>query len=279
MTANHHNTPFVPHDDPPAPVIYQHTDFIGALANHVAGIANDAIKRHDRFTIAISGGSLPSQLRGLLEPTIRDQMDWSRWHVFLADERLVPLDHEDSNYRLIKEHLLDHVPIPASQVYPVNADLLSNPEEAADDYMDTLKRVFAHKDSVKVPVFDLILLGMGPDGHTCSLFPEHALLKEHVAWVASLTDSPKMPPQRITLTMPVLNHAHNATFVCAGRSKDDALRRILVKPEPGTDMAHHPLPAARVRPLHGNLVWLLDNDAAEALATIDPVVPVRQYKL
>ncbi|KAI8049026.1 glucosamine-6-phosphate isomerases/6-phosphogluconolactonase-domain-containing protein [Syncephalis plumigaleata] len=274
-----HNVPFIPHDNPPPPIIYEPTDFTGALADHVVKVAQEAIARHDRFTVAISGGSLPSQLSGLLQPAIRDTMDWSRWHVFLADERLVPHNHADSNYRLIKEHLLDHVPIPASQVYPVNEALLKEPEEAADDYMKVLQRVFAAKDAVKFPVFDLILLGMGPDGHTCSLFPGHELLDERIAWAASITDSPKPPPERITLTLPVLNHAHHATFVCAGTSKRDALRRILAKSAGETDPAQHPLPAARVHPLHGRLVWILDHVAAEALADIESVVPISQYKL
>jgi 6-phosphogluconolactonase len=274
-----HNTSFASHGSSSQPIIYEPTDFTGALADHVAKVAQKAIARHDRFTVAISGGSLPSQLSGLLKPAIRDTLDWSRWHVFLADERLVPHDHADSNYRLIKEHLLEHVPIPSSQVYPINESLLNQPEEAADDYMKVLQRVFAAKDSVKFPVFDLILLGMGPDGHTCSLFPNHELLHERIAWVASITDSPKPPPERITLTLPVLNHAHHATFVCAGTSKRDALRHILAKPETEVDPAQHPLPAARVHPVHGKLVWILDHAAAEALADIESVVSISQYKL
>ncbi|RKP07796.1 glucosamine-6-phosphate isomerases/6-phosphogluconolactonase-domain-containing protein [Thamnocephalis sphaerospora] len=282
MTDSKETAPaFVPHDSPPAPKIYRETDLIEPLAAYVAKVAQDAISHHGRFTVAISGGSLPSQLRGLLAPGIRDTIDWSRWHVFLADERLVPLDHEDSNYRLLREQLISHIPDLDSRTYPIEASLVDNPEEAADAYIETMRRVFAAKESVKFPVFDLILLGMGPDGHTCSLFPGHKLLQRRSTWVASLTDSPKPPPQRITLTLPVINHAHHVAFVCAGGSKRDALRAILGQktPEEQEAVKDNLLPAARVQPAHGYLVWFLDEAAAAALDDLEPIVTPTQYKL
>jgi 6-phosphogluconolactonase len=117
--------------------------------------------------------------------------------VFLADERLVPLEHEDSNYRLIKEFLLDKAAIPQEQVHPIDVSLLDNAEECADEYEKQLMGSFAGKNAVAFPRLDLVLLGMGPDGHTCSLFPGHTLLDEDLRWVAHIEDSPKPPLRRI----------------------------------------------------------------------------------
>lgn len=130
-------------------------------------------------------------------------------------------------------------------------------EELSDAYEKELIREFAQKDSARFPIFDLILLGMGPDGHTASLFPGHQLLAEEDRWVAYLDDSPKPPPQRITLTYPVINHASRVCFVAAGKEKVDILVSVLDHPETG-------LPAARVRPVHpGQLYWFVDDAAAE----------------
>jgi 6-phosphogluconolactonase len=180
-------------------------------------------------------------------------------HVFYADERAVPLDHPDSNHRSCTEALFSHVPIPPENIYTINASHLDDLEELSDAYEKILVREFAGKDSARFPIFDLILLGMGPDGHTASLFPDHELLLEKDRWVAYVEDSPKPPPRRVTLTFPVINHASRIVFVAAGKEKQDALKKVLDSPEEG-------LPAARVKPVFpGQLYWFVDNEAAGQL--------------
>lgn len=142
-------------------------------------------------------------------------------------------------------------------MHTIDVSLLSDPEELADEYERQLIATFAQRDAARYPVFDLILLGVGPDGHTASLFPGHALLAEEDRWVAYLEDSPKPPPARITLTYLVLNHAARVAFVAAGAGKADMLQAILDRPQEG-------LPASRVRPAApGQLFWFVD-DAASA---------------
>jgi 6-phosphogluconolactonase len=178
-------------------------------------------------------------------------------HVFYADERVVPLDHEDSNHKLAQDTLFSKVPIPSENVHPIDYEALHDDlEELADAYEKELIREFAQRDSARFPIFDLVLLGVGPDGHTASLFPAHALLSESDRWVAYVEDSPKPPPRRVTLTLPVINHAARVAFVASGAGKAHVLREILDTPELG-------LPAARVRPVApGQLVWFVDDAAS-----------------
>uniref|UniRef100_A0A8D0GN95 6-phosphogluconolactonase n=2 Tax=Sphenodon punctatus TaxID=8508 RepID=A0A8D0GN95_SPHPU len=151
-------------------------------------------------------------------------------------------------------HLLPHLSIPEDQIVVINPSLPV--EEAAADYAVKLKEAFQGED---MPVFDLLILGVGPDGHTCSLFPDHALLQEREKIVAPLSDSPKPPPERITLTLPVLNAARTVVFVATGESKASVIKRILEGHE------QNPLPAARVQPHTGKLYWFLDEPAAKEL--------------
>lgn len=177
-------------------------------------------------------------------------------HVFYADERIVPLDHEDSNHKLAKDTLFSKVSIPPDNIHTIDYSLQDDLEELSDAYEKELIREFAQRDSARFPVFDLILLGIGPDGHTASLFPGHELLSESDRWVAYIEDSPKPPPRRVTLTYPVINHAARVAFVATGKGKVQILHDILDTPELG-------LPAARVRPVaHGQLVWFVDDVAA-----------------
>lgn len=177
--------------------------------------------------------------------------------VFYADERVVPLDHPDSNHLACTNLLFSKVPIPSENIHAIDPTLLNDLEELSDAYEKELIREFAQKDSARFPIFDLVLLGMGPDGHTASLFPGHALLTEEDRWVAYIEDSPKPPPKRITLTYPVINHASRVVFVAAGKEKVDTLSSVLDHPEAG-------LPSARVKPVFpGQLYWFVDNAAAE----------------
>ena len=165
------------------------------------------------------------------------------------------MDHEDSNYALCKKEFFDKVPLKPNQIHTIDESLLDDPEELSDEYEKQLADAFAGKESVRHPVFDLILLGMGPDGHTCSLFPGHKLLQERSRWVAPIEDSPKPPPKRITLTLPVLNKAHRIAFCLVGEGKQEMLSKTLDEPQLG-------LPASLVRPTPPGDVYFLVDDAA-----------------
>ncbi|KAF9270433.1 6-phosphogluconolactonase [Marasmius fiardii PR-910] len=247
------------HHPPNPPVIHNFASvdtLVDTLAAFVVKVQKEAIDKKGRFTIAISGGSLPKMLGGLIgNPGAK----WDKWQVFYADERVVPLDHPDSNHNLCTKEFFSKVTIPQEHVHPINVSLLHDLEELSDSYEKELIREFAQKDSARFPVFDLILLGMGPDGHTCSLFPGHELLSEEDRWVAYLEDSPKPPPKRITLTFPVINHAAKVIFVATGEGKADVLTQVLDTPELG-------LPASRVKPAFpGQVYWFIDAPAAAKL--------------
>ncbi|WFD02984.1 6-phosphogluconolactonase [Malassezia obtusa] len=243
------------------PVLYSFgsgDELSNALADYVIKVQNEAIERRNMFTVATSGGSLPKLLAKSLVHRSDKAVRWDKWQVFFADERIVPLNDAESNFDLCNKELFSKVPeLQRSQIHTIDESLLNDPEELSDQYEKQLADAFAGKDSVRNPVFDLILLGMGPDGHTASLFPDHPLLGEHGRWVAPIYDSPKPPLRRITLTYPVLNHAHHVVFVLTGEGKQDALTRVLEEPE------NH-LPASRVRPfLPGDVLFFADDLASK----------------
>ncbi len=227
-------------------------------ADFVVNVATRSISARGRFTVAFSGGSLPGLLCPplLADPLIR-QIDWARWQIFFADERCVPLDDPESNYYLLRQHLLARAQIPTTNIFPACTDL--SPGKMADEYTETLRQELGQADARR-PVFDLILLGMGPDGHTASLFPHHPLLHEEERWVAAIFDAPKPPPQRITLTLPVINHARYVAFVVAGANKAEAVASSLRPPFPLALT-----PAGMVQPVTGELHWFLDHDAAQQI--------------
>ena len=222
------------------------------LATFVLKCALEAIARSNKFTIALSGGSLPKFLVALTDLNL----PWDKFHVFYADERCVPLDHSDSNHRGAEEHFLSKVPIPKSQIYTINPNLVSNPCEAANDYENVLFKVLERDENGEYS-FDLVLLGLGPDGHTCSLFPGHPLLKEDKKYVSFLIDSPKPPPERITLTYRALRAARNLAFVATGASKAAIIREII---DEEVDY-----PSTRVCGLK-EVSWFLDLEAAAQLS-------------
>ncbi|EGG01450.1 uncharacterized protein MELLADRAFT_50106 [Melampsora larici-populina 98AG31] len=245
-----------PSTTPYPPILYTlpKESVASALGDFVIKAQASAIAKRSKFTLAVSGGSLAQTLVSGLSG--RDEVQWDKWVVFFADERAVPLDHEESNYRLVNEGLFSKVPIPSENIHPISADLIHDPEELSHDYEKQLMNEFAGKNAVAFPRFDLILLGTGPDGHTCSLFPSHALLSEDSAWVGWLDDSPKPPSTRITITYPVLNHAHKVAFVAVGEGKKEVLRKVLDQPDLG-------LPASMVKPLPpGQVYWFVDEAAA-----------------
>ncbi|ESZ95111.1 6-phosphogluconolactonase [Sclerotinia borealis F-4128] len=234
------------------------------LRQYIVQAQTAGLNRHNAFKIAVSGGSLPKTLAAaLLTPSSgpEDVIQFSKWEIFFADERAVPLDHEDSNYALLKSELLDKIPANMGKpnVHPIDTAHLDDVQEMADQYEQLLVRSFASRDSVKLPIFDLLLLGCGPDGHTCSLFPGHALLRETDAWVAPIEDSPKPPPRRITLTLPVVTHAVKIAFVATGGGKKEIMKAIF---EGGNG-----LPCALVNEgARERCSWFVDNAAVEGVS-------------
>ncbi|KAJ3009753.1 UNVERIFIED_CONTAM: 6-phosphogluconolactonase [Siphonaria sp. JEL0065] len=231
------------------------------LSVDVAKLSAHRIAETGRFTVAISGGSLPSILSKELKNN--SSVEWPKWHVFLADERCVPNSHADSNMFLLQKELLNAVPIPSNQIHAINDSLLTSENGAcsdaetasiANDYKTQLESVFGSNIE-----FDLILLGMGPDGHTCSLFPGHLLLNVTSTSVAYLIDSPKPPPARITLTYSVLNAAKHVYFVSTGEGKAEVLHDILIKGAV--------YPSGLVKP-QSAVVWYLDKPAAKRLGSM-----------
>jgi 6-phosphogluconolactonase len=228
-------------------------------AEEVARAANEAVAERSRFTIALSGGSTPRSLFTLLATSARASLPWERMFFFWGDERHVPPDDPGSNYRMANEAMLSKVPVPAGNVFRIPAE---NPDAAAAaaSYEQTLRKFFA-LEAGQVPRFDLILLGMGPDGHTASLFPATAALRETsrlvvANWVEKLKTS------RITLTLPVLNAAHCVAFLVSGTDKAAALHVVLETDAPGEQY-----PSKLVQPSDGKLIWFVDRAAASELST------------
>lgn len=212
-----------------------------------------------RFTVALSGGSTPRRLYELLaDAPYRDQVDWSRVEFFWGDERSVPPDSKDSNYRMANEALLQKLAIPAAQVHRLQAER-SDRDQAARDYQADIARVFGVTADGPPPAFDLVLLGMGPCGHTASLFPHTTALKETARWVV-VNHVAKFNTDRLTLTTPILNRAANVIFLIAGADKAAALAEVLE----GTPNADE-YPSQLIRPATGQLLWLLDSAAAAQL--------------
>ncbi|CCH47058.1 putative 6-phosphogluconolactonase 1 [Wickerhamomyces ciferrii] len=210
-----------------------------------------------RFKIAISGGSLISVLaQGLLK---REDVIWDKWDIYFADERLVPFSDEHSNYGLAKRELFDKLQElgkPQPKVYHIDESLLDDAQEVADAYEKILIKGFASKDSVRLPLFDLFLLGCAPDGHIASIFPnDHEVLREKFAWVVPVENAPSGPTRRITLTIPVICHSHRVSFVVEGAVKASIVKTILERPEKG-------LPASIVNEgSAGRIAWFVDKDA------------------
>jgi len=217
--------------------------------------ANQAIAKRKRFCLALSGGSLMELLSPrLVSESLRTDINWTKWHVFWADERCLPPNNPDSNFGSANQHLFKYITIPSSQLHFL--DCTREAWEAARAYTGILKQVFRTGDK-RLPRFDLILLGVGEDGHTASLFPDHPLLQETGHWVAPVFDAPKLPPVRITMTLPVLNNARHIVFVVFGAAKKTIMSQIL-KPNP----QRRKFPAELVKPSRGHLQWFVDAEAA-----------------
>ncbi len=227
---------------------------IDALSREAANIfisaAKGSIALQDRFTVAISGGSTPLRLFTLLgSKTYADKVDWSRVHFLWVDERCVPKEHKDSNFRGAWDSLLSQIPIPDSNIHRIKGE--ESPDNGALEYEDDLRGFFG---AGRVPEFDLIFLGMGEDGHTASLFPGSDLLKESNRLAVPVYVE-KLKSWRVTLALPVLNNAHSVVFLVTGKNKADVLKEII-------ENKSVKYPAGLIKPIRGSLTWLIDEDAA-----------------
>ena len=223
-----------------------------AAARDFATKAQAAIVERGSFTVALAGGSTPKATYEILARDYTGGLDWSKVHVFFGDERTVPPDHEDSNYRMVQRSLLSHVPV--GSVHRMRGEL--PPTEAAAAYEEELREFFGASD--EPPSLDLILLGIGEDGHTASLFPETSALEVQDHWVVA-NPVLKLETTRLTLTVPVINSARAVNFLVAGEGKAEALKQIL---EGDADPRQYP--AKVVRPA-GGPVWMVDRAAAKFL--------------
>lgn len=220
-----------------------------------------SIRLRNRFTIALAGGSTPKLTYELLaQPPFASQVDWSRAWIFFGDERCVPHDDERSNFRMADRTWLSPAKIDAGHIFPIPTDR-STPAECAAAYEQTLRSFFGDLEGLEFPQFDLILLGLGDDGHTASLFPGKPALDERSAWVAWSTPGTLPPPvDRITFTLPLLNSAREVLFLVGGAGKANIVSEVI-----GPAACPDNYPSGLVRPNHGKLIWMLDEAAAAKL--------------
>ena len=223
--------------------------------------AQEAVKAREQFTVALTGGTTPKALYELLAaPPYADAVPWQQTIVFVGDERCVPYDDERSNYGMARRALLSHVPVPDGNLFPVPTDA-GDPAQIAALYAQTLADVFNITPLDAPPVLDLVLLGLGDDGHTCSLFPGMDTVHETARWVMPSPPGTLPPPvDRVTCTFPVVNAGRRVVFLVSGANKAEAVQDVL---EGGADINKRP--AVGVRPVNGELVWLLDTAAAGLL--------------
>ena len=241
------------HPDPAA--------LVRAAADCVRRAAETAIDERGRFAIALAGGSTPRQLYTRLADEARDRGTtlWRQTHFFWGDERVVPPDHPDSNFRMARETLLDRLSIDADQIHRMKGEY-ADVAHAAGDYEREIVEFFALERGER-PRFDLILLGMGPDGHTASLFPGTTALHETQRIVVA-NHVPALGVFRITLTAPAINHARHVVFLVEGESKAPMLQQVLEGPRDPDR-----LPSQLIQPDAGTLTWMMDEAAAAQLGT------------
>lgn len=232
-------------------------ELFAAAAEEVIALAKESVSARERFSIALSGGSTPKGLFNLLATNARSTFPWDKTYFFWSDERHVPPDDPESNYRMANETMLSKVPVAAGNVFRIQAE---NPDAnvAAEQYEATIRKFFGTLDQ-KVPSFDLILLGLGPDGHTASLFPNTAALQER-SRLAVANWVEKFKTDRITFTLPLINAARTVAFIVSGGDKAMALHEVLEGKGVGAQF-----PAKLVNPSPGKLIWFVDRAAAADL--------------
>lgn len=225
-----------------------------AAAELFAARASVAVRERGRFSVALAGGNTPRRAYELLaQSPLCDAVPWYDVHVFWGDERCVPPDDPRSNYRMAREAFLDRLPLLDWQIHPMRG--VGDPDEAAFEYERELRQFFADGK----PRFDLVLLGMGDNAHTASLFPGLPVLEERTRWVSSVYIA-ELQMHRLTLTAPAINQAATIAFLVAGADKAQPLKEVLQGPRDPQR-----LPAQLVRPADGELLWLVDKTAAARL--------------
>jgi 6-phosphogluconolactonase len=232
-----------------------HPSFIDGAADFIVDLAAHAIGERGRFTLALSGGSTPRPIYArLADPGYRDRIEWDKVYVCFGDERCVPPEDARSNYRMACEALLDHVPLRSDHIHRIRGEI--DPVPAALSYEQELQALFR---TSAFPAFDLICLGLGDNGHTASLFPGTAALREKERWVVAQYVE-VMTTWRVTFTAPLINAARNSAFLVEGTGKAEVLQRVLEGPyQPDV------LPAQLIQPVNGELHWLVDTAAATKL--------------
>jgi len=221
-----------------------------ATTEHVVNSIGQAIRQNGLCNMALAGGNTPGGVYSVLAASpYRERVDWGRLHLFWGDERMVPPEHQDSNFRMVQKTLLDHIKIPDENIHRIRGEI--TPELAAEECAETLRTHF--KDDL--PRFDLILLGLGEDGHTASLFPDTDAVEECEKHAVAVF-VPKLNAWRVTLTLPVLNAAREILFLVSGKSKSDIVQRIMSIKQPAKEF-----PATMVNPENGTIHWMLDSEA------------------
>jgi 6-phosphogluconolactonase len=223
-------------------------------AKTFASLATEAVRERGRFTVCLSGGSTPRRTYALLaEEPFHSSVPWEHVHIFWGDERVVPLDQPDNHFRMTTDILFSKVALPANNIHRMRVES-GSPAQAAADYEALLKSFFALVPG-ELPTFDLIILGMGADAHMASLFPGTTALDESQRLVAA-NYVPKLQADRLTLTLPVLNHARRVMFLVSGASKAAAFEEVQ------SHSRRIELPASLLQPIAGKTYWVVDRDAA-----------------
>jgi 6-phosphogluconolactonase len=229
-------------------------------AAELTRIATAAVERAGNCSIALAGGSTPRRLYSLLADSgspYRAQLPWDRIHFFWGDERQVPPDHADSNYRMARHAMLSAAAVPPANIHRIRGEA-ADATTAAAEYEEELRRFFA-TGTGPLPRFDLVLLGMGADGHTASLFPGSPAIDESERWAVAVR-RPEDGVERITLTVPVINNAAHVVFLVAGAAKAATLKEVIEG-----DASPRHLPSRAIRPVDGTLLWMVDREAAAPL--------------
>uniref|UniRef100_A0A1B0G7U8 6-phosphogluconolactonase n=1 Tax=Glossina morsitans morsitans TaxID=37546 RepID=A0A1B0G7U8_GLOMM len=235
-------------------IIESKDELVTKLKEEIEKRAKDAIEDHNEFRIGLSGGSLVQYVSDVMSCAVTGVENWK---IFFCDERFVEESQRDSTYGCYKRALPDGQTFLKEEQF-VKIDTKLSLDDCARDYERRILKEFNCSDN-QMPKFDLLILGMGPDGHTCSLFPEHSLLKETKRLIAAIDDSPKPPSQRITMTLPLINNASCCLFVITGESKAAAVKQIF------SESSDTPFPVQLVKPVKGDLLWIVDTSAAKVI--------------